>query len=236
MSTQSCLQVSVGSCKKDPDFLLWCLAGYNAGDFARRFSNHMALESYYPAAHNRLIENLQPHPTQYPGYVNLNRPLPFLKPGLSISLHEDTFHVGEMIGEGGFAKVYGGVWENGPLEERDTVLKIQSPANDWEWYILNQARLSQTCECDCHYLYVQLKWRLAGLGDHPLASRAAWAGGFMSAPRCFTFSGGAGGAVLVSRRQKMGTLLDTINLIKTTDRNLVEPIAIYILADILGQV
>ena len=58
----------------------------------------------------------------------------------------------------------------------------------------------------------------------------------MSAPRCFTFSGGAGGAVLVSRRQKMGTLLDTINLIKTTDRNLVEPIAIYILADILGQV
>ena len=40
----------------------------------------------------------------------------------------------------------------------------------------------------------------------------------------------------VSRRQKMGTLLDTINLIKTTDRNLVEPIAIYILADILGQV
>ena len=46
--------------------------------------------------------------------------------------------MGDLIGEGGFAKVYGGVWENGPLGERDTVLKIQSPANDWEWYILNQ--------------------------------------------------------------------------------------------------
>ena len=53
----------------------------------------------------------------------------------------------------------------------------------------------------------------------------------MSSPRCFTFPGGA---ILTSRRQKMGTLLDTINLIKNTDKNLVEPLAIYILADILG--
>ena len=34
--------------------------------------------------------------------------------------------------------MYGAIWENGPPEERDTVLKIQAPANDWEWYILNQ--------------------------------------------------------------------------------------------------
>ena len=33
----------------------------------------------------------------------------------------------------------------------------------------------------------------------------------------------------------MGTLLDTINLIKNTDKNLVEPLAIYIMADILGK-
>ena len=99
------------------------------------------MEPYIPAVHNKLTENLQPHPTLYPGYVNLNTPLPILRPGLSFTWHEDTFHVGDLIGEGGFAKVYGGVWENGPLEERDTVLKIQSPANDWEWYILNQVRL-----------------------------------------------------------------------------------------------
>ena len=98
------------------------------------------MEPYIPAVHNKLTENLQPHPTLYPGYVNLNAPLPVLRPGLSFTWHEDTFHVGDLIGEGGFAKVYGGVWENGPLEERDTVLKIQSPANDWEWYILNQVR------------------------------------------------------------------------------------------------
>ena len=77
----------------------------------------------------------------------------------------------------------------------------------------------------------QFQWRLATL-DHPLKSRADWSGGFMFAPRCFTFTGGA---ILTSRRQKMGTLLDTINLIKNTDKNLVEPLAIYILADILGK-
>ena len=113
--------------------------GYNVGDFARRFSNHAGpIEPYMPAAHNKLIERLVPHPRDYPGYVNIHSILPHLKPGSSITFQEDTFFVGEMIGEGGFAKVYGAIWENGPVEERDTVLKIQAPANDWEWYILKQ--------------------------------------------------------------------------------------------------
>ena len=114
--------------------------GYNIGDFARRFSNHAnPVEPYIPAAHNKLTEHLVPHPTHYPGYISLDTTvLPSLRPGTSVRYGEDSFSVGEMIGEGGFARVYGAVWENGPLEERDTVLKIQSPANDWEWYILNQ--------------------------------------------------------------------------------------------------
>ena len=113
--------------------------GYNVGDFARRFSNHAApCEPYIPAAHNKLTENLIPHPTQYAGYINLEVPLTHPKPATVMQFAGDTFTVADMIGEGGFAKVYGAVWDNGPLEERDTVLKVQSPANDWEWYILNQ--------------------------------------------------------------------------------------------------
>ena len=54
----------------------------------------------------------------------------------------------------------------------------------------------------------------------------------MFSPRCYNFTGGA---ILISRRQKLGTLLDTVNLIKNTDKNLVEPLAIYIMADILGM-
>ena len=115
------------------------LLGYNVGDFARRFSNHAApVEPYIPAAHNKLTEHLRPHPTEYAGYISIDAPLPQPRPGSLVQYASDTFSVGDMIGEGGFAKVFGAVWENGPLEERDTVLKIQSPANDWEWYILNQ--------------------------------------------------------------------------------------------------
>ena len=130
------------------------VSGYNVGDFARRFSNHAApVEPYIPAAHNTWTESLRPHPTQYPGYVDLSAArvsLPSLRPGTSVSWAGDSFSVGEMIGEGGFARVFGAVWDNGPLEERDTVLKIQSPANDWEWYILNQVNTSPSLQSGFH--------------------------------------------------------------------------------------
>jgi len=188
--------------------------GYNAGDFARRFSNHAApIEPYIPAAHNKLTENLVPHPKDYPGYINIAAGLPYLKTASTITFKDDTFFVGELIGEGGFAKVYGAIWENGPLEERDTVLKIQSPANDWEWYILNQV----------HTRYEAMK--------HPLKDKIDWKGGFMSTPRCYNFYGGA---ILISKHQKMGTLLDLVNLTKNADKNIIEPIAIYLMAEILG--
>ena len=80
--------------------------GYNAGDFAKRFSTHAApIEPYMPAAHNKLTENLVPHPHQYPGYVVLQKSLPTLRTGSTVTFHGDTFFVGDFIGEGGFAKV-----------------------------------------------------------------------------------------------------------------------------------
>ena len=76
-----------------------------------------------------------------------------------------------------------------------------------------------------------MKWRYEAL-QHPLTNSSNWSEAFMFSPRCYTFSGGA---ILISRRQKLGTLLDTINLVKNSDKNLVEPLAIYIIADILGK-
>ena len=75
-----------------------------------------------------------------------------------------------------------------------------------------------------------MRWRYEAL-QHPLTSSSSWSDAFMFSPRCYTFSGGA---VLISRRQKLGTLLDMINIVKNTDKNLVESLAIYIMADILG--
>jgi len=188
--------------------------GYNAGDFAKRFSTHAApIEPYMPAAHNKLTENLVPHPRDYPGYVVLEKSLPTLRTGSTVTFHGDTFFVGDFIGEGGFAKVYGAIWENGPPEERDTVLKIQAPANDWEWYILNQI----------HRRYDDMQ--------HPLKEKVDWKGGFMYPPRCYNFYQGA---IIISRHMKMGTLLDLVNLTKNSDKSIIEPIAIYLMAELLG--
>ena len=88
------------------------------------------------------------------------------------------------------------------------------PANDWEWYILSQ-----------------LQTRFNSL-EHPLKEAGAdWSGGFMTAPRCYTFTNGA---VIISKLQKMGTLLDLVNLTKNADKGIIEPIAIYLTAELLG--
>ena len=53
----------------------------------------------------------------------------------------------------------------------------------------------------------------------------------MSAPRCFTFRDGN---ILVTEYQRMGTLLDLVNLTKNADKQIVEPIALYLTAELLG--
>jgi hypothetical protein len=72
------------------------------------------------------------------------------------------------------------------------------PPNDWEWYIVSEV----------HARFDSLA--------HPLkeGETTCWKKGFMSAPRCFTY---ANGAILVSQQQKMGTLLDLVNLTKGGD-------------------
>ena len=111
--------------------------------------------------------------------------------------------------------MYAATWKNGPIEEQSTVLKVQMPANDWEWYVLGQV----------HTRFDAL--------THPLKEEkgTCWKGGFMSGPRCFTFSNGA---VIISQLQKMGTLLDLVNLTKNADKSIIEPIAIYLTAEVLG--
>jgi len=94
------------------------------------------------------------------------------------------------------------------------VLKVQMPANDWEWYILGQV--------DQRFDQLQ----------HPLKEEeTSWKRGFMTAPRCYTYRDGA---VIISQLQKMGTLLDLVNLTKNADKSIIEPIAIYLTAELLG--
>ena len=144
-----------------------------------------------------LLSKLAVPPSSLPGYISLPTPLPHIIPGSTFTAGEDVFTVTDFVGEGGFARVFSArselfcctsmlstglfSWENGPPAERDAVLKVQMPANDWEWHCLTQVQER------CSTL------------SHPLTgSGLDWTGGFMSAPRCYTYRDGS---VLVTQYQ-----------------------------------
>ena len=90
----------------------------------------------------------------------------------------------------------------------DAVLKVQKPANDWEFYICTevQRRIPK-----------------------PLSSA------FMAIPRNYVFQDGG---VFVSYHQKLGTLLDIINIVKKVQGNkfCIEPMAAFFTIELLGMV
>jgi len=194
--------------------------GFTALDFAKRFSD--AKVSFdpnliTPSQYEEILAKVSPHPTTYPGYVSIRESgMPYIKPGGKLVIGDESFLVSEVIGEGGFARVFSAAWETGPPNERDSVLKVQMPANDWEWYCLNQVHS-----------------RFA-VSSHPLKEeKTLWDGGFMATPRCFTYRDGS---ILVTAHQRMGTLLDLVNLTKNADKCIIEPIAIYLTAELLGLI
>ena len=198
--------------------------GFTAADFARFSSSSSGVSRgdancMKASEYEEILSRISPHPSTYPGYVNLSSsPLPHIVPEDQLSLGDDTFTVQEFVGEGGFARVFAAEWRQDSDGDHveDVVLKIQMPVNDWEWYCLSV-----------------LHTRITRL-SHPLkhsSSEHYWSQGFMSAPRCFTFRDGN---ILVAEYQRMGTMLDLVNLTKNTDKMIVEPIALYLTAELLG--
>ena len=116
--------------------------GFNASDFARRFSDFGSSKgdpnTLKPSEYEALLTKISPHPSTYPGYVDMKAfPLPHIVPDNKLVIGDDVFSVTGFVGEGGFARVFSADWESGPPGSQDMVLKIQMPVNDWEWYCLN---------------------------------------------------------------------------------------------------
>ena len=90
----------------------------------------------------------------------------------------------------------------------DAVLKVQKPANDWEWYVCREVERM-----------VEQKMRPA----------------FMQAPRNYAFNNGG---IFVSYHQKLGTLLDIVNITKQAgvQKSCIEPMAVYFTIEMLGMV
>jgi len=195
------------------------LVSFSCQDCSERFFVRDEFKKPFSLKLQQKLLHLMPtHFSEYPGFVRIhsNFPVRSIFPRSVLKLGEDQFIVGELKGEGGFAKVYSATWMNGPVPDVDSVLKVQKPANDWEWYILNE-----------------LQNRLNTL-EHPvLGPGTHWRSSFMSSPRCYTYDDGS---VIVSDLQKYGTLLDMINITTTADKDVVEPLAVHLMAEILGLV
>jgi len=164
----------------------------------------------------RMIKENEVDIANMPGFSTVAKKTPSVKPRTVMRFDGEEFLVNELKGEGGFAKVFSATWRTGPVYAEDAVMKVQKPANDWEWNILN-----------C------LHQRLDELYHPLLGDGYNWHESFMSSPRCFNF---LDGSIIISKYLKLGTVLDLVNVTSMAGRNLVEPLAITILTEILAIV
>jgi len=170
------------------------------------------LDPFHPNTHASLLSKLPTSISSLHGYVAFEGRLPQVRVKSILTLGEDVFYVSECKGEGGFAKVYAAARQDTDMDCTisgiDAVLKVQKPANDWEFYM-------------CKEVEKRLNKDLLH--------------GFMSIPRNYAFSDGG---IFVSYHQKLGTLLDIVNLTKTcgVQKSGIEPMAIYFTLEMLTMI
>ena len=98
--------------------------GFNVSDFARRFSDFGSSKgdpnTLKPSEYEALLTKISPHPSTYPGYVDMKAfPLPHIVPDNKLVIGDDVFSVTGFVGEGGFARVFSADWESGPPGKRE---------------------------------------------------------------------------------------------------------------------
>ena len=82
------------------------LIKYNCEDCSVRFDVHNDFRTPFSMKlQKKLLQQMPTHISQYPGYVRIHSNLPVVRPRSLLRLDLDEFLVGELKGEGGFAKV-----------------------------------------------------------------------------------------------------------------------------------
>ncbi|KAM6954377.1 mitotic checkpoint serine/threonine-protein kinase BUB1 [Aplochiton taeniatus] len=151
-----------------------------------------------------LLSRLPTPLTSYANCITWQCKVPNLIPKTTIRMGDDSLRVDCVLGEGAFATVY----QATDLKTSEKmVLKVQKPANPWEFYI-----------------NIQLNLRLQPSVRH-LFSCIHWAHVFQN------------GSVLLSELHNCGTLLNAVNLYKNlTDKVMPQPLVIYFTICILHMV
>ncbi|KAG7220516.1 hypothetical protein INR49_018043 [Caranx melampygus] len=151
-----------------------------------------------------LLSSLTPPLTSHPRCITWPCTVPNISPKTTISMGRASLQVDCVLGEGAFATVY---QATDPRTSEKMVLKVQKPANPWEFYINTQldARLPR--------------------GVRHLFSSVRSAHLFHN------------GSVLLGELHSHGTLLNAVNMYKTlSDKVMPQPLVMYFTVCILHMV
>ncbi|KAK7907590.1 hypothetical protein WMY93_016202 [Mugilogobius chulae] len=152
----------------------------------------------------QLLASVDPPLSAHPRCVTWQCNLPNIAPKMTLSMGNASLRVDSVLGEGAFAKVY---QATDPMTSDKMVLKVQKPANPWEFYI-----------------NTQLDARVPASVRHFYST-------FDSA---YLFQNGS---VLLGEMHNYGTLLNAVNMYRTLgDKVMPQPLVLYFSACILHMV
>ncbi|XP_075781985.1 mitotic checkpoint serine/threonine-protein kinase BUB1 [Pelodiscus sinensis] len=158
---------------------------------------------------HKLLSRLPKPLSTYSNTFEWKSSLPPIKLKTELILGPKSFHVDCLLGEGAFAHVYQAsvLDTHNPKNNQKVILKVQKPANPWEFYIASQ--LMERLKQSVRHLYIQ----------------------FYSA---HFFQNGS---ILVGELYSYGTLLNTINIYKKLPEKVMpQALVIYFAVKILHMV
>ncbi|KAA0709004.1 Mitotic checkpoint serine/threonine-protein kinase BUB1 [Triplophysa tibetana] len=151
-----------------------------------------------------LLSNLQPPLSSRPNLTVWTCRLPSITPKMTVQIAGQSLRVDFVLGQGAFATVY---QATNLMSSQKLILKVQKPANPWEFYIDSQlnARLQPAVRHLFNTLY---------------------------SAHLFT-----NGSVLIGELHNCGTLLSAINLYKSrSEKVMPQPLVLYFTVCILHMV
>uniref|UniRef100_A0A3Q1G9H7 Protein kinase domain-containing protein n=1 Tax=Acanthochromis polyacanthus TaxID=80966 RepID=A0A3Q1G9H7_9TELE len=151
-----------------------------------------------------LLSSLNPPLTSHPHCITWQCHLPSITPKMTISMGNSSLRVDCILGEGAFATVY---QATNPMTSERMVLKVQKPANPWEFYINTQ--LDARLQPDIRHFYSSI------CSAHLFSN----------------------GSVLLTELHNYGTLLNAVNIYRTLgDKVMPQPLVLYFTICILHMV
>ncbi|XDV42458.1 hypothetical protein PO909_011115 [Leuciscus waleckii] len=151
-----------------------------------------------------LLSNLQPPLSSHPDLTVWSCRLPTITPKMTVQIAGESLRVDFVLGQGAFATVY---QATNLMTTRKLILKVQKPANPWEFYMDSQlnARLQPSVRHLFNIIY---------------------------SAHLFT-----NGSVLIGELHNCGTLLSAINLYKSrSEKVLPQPLVLYFTVCILHMI